>query len=234
MIAIIADIHGNFPALVSVMNEIDRLECKQIYSLGDVAGYYCMINECIDLLRKRSITHLLGNHDYYLSQGLPCPRSGAATICLYHQRKVVSKENLSWLDQSKKSIFYNNISMVHGGWNDPIDEYLYEIEEHYFNDLAGEIFLSAHTHVQKLFHFSEKIYCNPGSVGQPRDEDNRAAYAVITDDQISLKRVEYDIDEIAFRMKKVGFNPYFYSNLFHGIKIGSKPSNVVENKNLEF
>ena len=228
MIAIISDIHGNFPALVAVMNEIDRLGCQKIISLGDAAGYYCMINECIEMLLKRRIPHLLGNHDYYLSQGLPCPRSDSASACLEYQRKIVSKDNLRWLSKSKKSIFYKNISMVHGGWNDPIDEYLYEIHEDYFNGLKGEIFLSGHTHVQKSYHFSKKIYCNPGSVGQPRDGDKRAAFAVIADDGISLRRVEYDIDEIAFRMKKNGFNSHFYSNLFYGTKIGGQILKVNE------
>jgi predicted phosphodiesterase len=228
MIAIIADIHGNFPALKAVMDEIDRVGCQQIYSLGDAAGYYCMVNECIELLRKRSITHLLGNHDYYLTEGLSCPRSKAATICLEYQRKVVSKENLSWLSNSSRSIRHQNLSMVHGGWNDPIDEYLYQIGERYFNGLGGGIFLSGHTHIQKLLHFSEKIYCNPGSVGQPRDGDNRAAFAIIANDEIYLKRVDYDIDETAFRMKKDGFSSYFYSNLYHGTKIGGKVANVVE------
>jgi predicted phosphodiesterase len=228
MIAMLSDIHGNFPALVAVMNEIDRLGCRQVFSLGDVAGYYCMINECIGMLRERSIIHLLGNHDYYLIQDLPCPRSGKATACLEYQRKVVLKEHLRWLRSSKESLSYNNMSMVHGGWIDPIDEYLYEISEHYFSGLEGEIFLSGHTHVQKLFRFSEKSYCNPGSVGQPRDGDARASFAVITDDEIHLRRVGYDIDEIASRMEKSGFDSHFYSNLYQGARIGGLLSNVRE------
>lgn len=226
MIAILSDIHGNFPALVTVMKEIDRLGCRQVFSLGDVAGYYCMVNECIGMLRERSIIHLLGNHDYYLIQDLPCPRSGTATACLEYQRKVVLKEHLGWLRSSKKSLRQNNMSMVHGGWIDPIEEYLYEISEHYFSGLEGRIFLSGHTHVQKLFRFSEKSYCNPGSVGQPRDGDARAAFAVITEDEIHLRRVEYDIDEIASRMKKSGFESYFSSNLYQGTRIGGLLSNV--------
>lgn len=228
MIAIISDIHGNFPALIAVMNEIDRMGCQKIISLGDAAGYYCMVNECIGMLRERNIPHLLGNHDYYLSQGLSCPRSDSASVCLEYQQKIVSKENLKWLSASKKSLFYKNISMVHGGWNDPIDEYLYEIHEDYFNGLKGEFFLSGHTHVQKLFRFSKKTYCNPGSVGQPRDGDNRAAFVVIENGEISLKRVEYNIDEIAFRMQKDGFDSYFYSNLFHGTKIGGKVAKLIK------
>jgi len=226
MIAIISDIHGNYPALKEVIAEIDSTGCKQIFSLGDVAGYYCMINECIEMLRERGITNLLGNHDFYLTHNKPCPRSRSATVCLEYQKKNITEKNLTWLKESQTSLLYDEISMVHGGWTDPVDEYLFEIDEDYFNKLHGKIFLSGHTHVQSIFRFSEKIYCNPGSVGQPRDGDPRAAFAVISDGKVFLKRVEYNIDAISFQMKKKGFAPYFYENLYHGSRIGGQLSSV--------
>ena len=67
MMAIISDIHGNFPALRAVMDEIERSGCEKIISLGDVAGYYCQINECIHLLRQKDVPNVMGNHDYYLA-----------------------------------------------------------------------------------------------------------------------------------------------------------------------
>src|SRR5437762_600828 len=75
MLAILADIHGNFPAMQAVLNRIDQLGCKRIISLGDVAGYYAQPNECIDALRARKILNLMGNHDHYLVTGSECPRS---------------------------------------------------------------------------------------------------------------------------------------------------------------
>lgn len=230
MIGVISDIHGNYPALVSVLGELDRLGCEQVYSLGDVAGYYCMINECIDLLRKRIIPHLMGNHDYYLTGNLPCPRSETATVCLKYQQKIVSKENLTWLGQSGNSFCVDQISMVHGGWIDPIDEYLYEVDDHYFAAFPGTVFLSGHTHVQTLIRFADKIYCNPGSVGQPRDGNRKAAFALVNEGVVSLMRVEYDIDAIAAEMKKNGFDQRFYSNLYHGTKIGGGISTVRQSK----
>jgi putative phosphoesterase len=230
MIGVISDIHGNYPALVSVFAELDRLGCDQVYSLGDVAGYHCMINECIDLLRERSIVHVMGNHDYYLVGNLPCPRSESATACLQYQRKTVSENNLDWLRQSRTSFCVDQVSMVHGGWIDPLDEYLYEIDECYFESLPGTVFLSGHTHVQTLSRFSEKVYCNPGSVGQPRDGNRRAAFALVRGGCISLMRIDYDIDAIASEMRKNGFDQRFYGNLYHGTKIGGGISTVRENK----
>lgn len=220
MIAIISDIHGNYPALMSVLGKIDELACDKIYSLGDVAGYYCMINECIDELRSRNIDNIMGNHDEYLVTNTRCPRSKSANECLALQRTLISDSNMEWLAHSPATLRHGDISMVHGGWNDFTDEYLYEVSEAYLAPLDGSIFLSGHTHIQTLKAFSKKTYCNPGSVGQPRDGDPRAAFAVIEDGEIETLRVPYDIDVIADAMKKNGFSDYYVDNLYRGLRIG--------------
>jgi hypothetical protein len=80
--------------------------------------------------------------------------------------------------------------------------------------------------VQLLARFRNKCYCNPGSVGQPRDGDPRAAYALFDEGSIVLKRVSYDIDRIAEEMGRVGFEKYFFENLYCGRRIGGKTSSV--------
>ncbi len=82
MIAIISDIHGNYPAFEAVLNELDHIDCKKIISLGDVAGYYSMVNECISALSERNIPHLRGNHDHYLLPGHLAGRSRSAERCV--------------------------------------------------------------------------------------------------------------------------------------------------------
>ncbi|MFW9882206.1 MAG: metallophosphoesterase family protein, partial [Candidatus Thorarchaeota archaeon] len=72
MIAIIADIHGNYPALKAVIEDIEKYNIDTIYSLGDVAGYYCMINECINLLRVKNVINIFGNHDLYIVNNKDC------------------------------------------------------------------------------------------------------------------------------------------------------------------
>jgi len=220
MIAIIADIHGNYPALKAVMSDIEKYDVERIYSLGDVAGYYSMINECIHMLIECNVTNILGNHDDYLIRGGHCPRSESANKCIAFQKKVIEKEPLSWLRKSPEKIDFAGVSMVHGGWNDYLDEYMYCVKEEYFADKIGKFFFSGHTHVQTLKSFDSKTYCNPGSVGQPRDGDPRAGYALFDGKAIILKRIEYNIQEIADNMAEQGFGEYFFRDLFTGSRIG--------------
>ena len=97
MIAIISDIHGNYPALRAVLSELDRMKPKLVLCLGDIAGYYCLLNECIDALRERPIIRLLGNHDYYLTTATGCARSRTANYCLEYQARHITEDRLRWL-----------------------------------------------------------------------------------------------------------------------------------------
>ena len=124
MIAVISDVHGNFPALKAVLEEIDKLGCEKIISLGDVAGYYCAVNECIDEFRRRSIINMMGNHDSYLLGLGKCPRSLTVNQCIDYQRQIITVKNIEYLKKSPLAYLNNTISARHGGWSDPIDEYI--------------------------------------------------------------------------------------------------------------
>lgn len=217
-IGIISDIHGNYEALKTVLTELDGMNITEIYCLGDVVGYFSQINECCNELIERKIPSLMGNHDWYMASGGFCPRSKSVNDCLVYLRKVITKKNTDWLRTFPVQQFVGNIHMVHGGWTDPIDEYLLEPSEEYFSKIEGKIFMSGHTHIQSLYQFNEKTYCNPGSVGQPRDNDPRAAFAVVDDDTILLHRVEYDMEKVFELMHKAGFSDYYYGSLKTGAK----------------
>lgn len=214
---IISDIHGNYEALKMILAELDQMGISEVYCLGDVVGYYTQVNECCDELRARNIPTLMGNHDWYMAGGGFCPRSKSVNDCLVYQRKVIRPENVNWLRTFPVQRFVDNIHMVHGGWADPIDEYLLEPNEEYFSGIPGEIFMSGHTHIQMLQHYNGKTYCNPGSVGQPRDNDPRAAFAVY-DGNFTLHRVEYDMQKVFELMDKAGFDDYYYGALKTGAK----------------
>jgi putative phosphoesterase len=216
-IGIISDIHGNYEALKVVLTELDKLGVKEIYCLGDVVGYYSQVNECCDELRKRNILTLMGNHDWYMASGGFCPRSKSVNDCLVYQRKVITNENIEWLRTFQVQKFVADIHMVHGGWADPIDEYLMEPSEAYFSKIIGNKFVSGHTHIQMLQKYKNKTYCNPGSVGMPRDNDPRAAFATY-DGQFSLHRVEYDMQPVFDLMNKAGFDDYYYGCLKTGAR----------------
>jgi len=216
-IGIIADIHGNYEALKAVFNRLDKMYVPRVYCLGDVVGYYSQVNECCNELRQREILCLMGNHDWYMAGGGFCPRSKSVNDCLAYQRRVISHENLAWLKAFKIHHEFENIKMVHGGWADPIDEYLDPTAE-YFENVEGEYFFSGHTHIQSLNDFGNKTHCNPGSVGQPRDNNPQSAFAIFNDGTITLHRVEYDIEKVFYLMNKAGFNDYYYGSLKTGAK----------------
>ena len=217
MIGIISDIHGNYVALEKVLNALDKIGVEELFCLGDVVGYYPQVNECCDELRVRNVKCVMGNHDWYMVAKSFCPRSKSVNECLTYQRKIIRKENLDWITTFPVFRLYDSISMVHGGWCDPIDEYL-EGSEEYFNRVDGNFFISGHTHVQRLQNFGVKTYCNPGSVGQPRDNDHRAAFATFDGNKFYLHRVDYDFQQVGIFMDKAGFSGYYYGCLKTGAK----------------
>ncbi len=168
----------------------------------------------------------MGNHDYYIVSGEPCPRSTSANVCLEHQRLTIGAKEFDWLQKSPPQLEFVHtdgqlISCVHGGWRDPRDEYLYQLSADYFRERPGKYFFSGHTHVQITAQLENKVYCNPGSVGQPRDGDARAAFATLADDgTIALHRIVYDVEAMCQGMAEQGFDRGLYENLKYGTRIG--------------
>jgi len=219
MIAIISDVHGNYPALQSVLRRIDELGCEKIISLGDVTGYYCMVNECIDEFRRRNIANILGNHDSYVLGKGKCPRSTTVNKCIEYQKKILSGENYAYLESSLDFLDTDLFSARHGGWRDPLDEYIERFDFSIAERYSCKFFCSGHNHIQTVQKKDNVIYFNPGSVGQPRDEDSRAGFALITNDGVELLRVEYPIDEIVEHMRAEGFEDRISECLYKGTKV---------------
>ncbi len=219
MIGLISDIHGNFPALVAVLAALDQMPVRRVLCLGDTAGYHSQINECCHLLRERTVFSLRGNHDDYLATGRKCPRSTSANVCLDYQRETITLENLHWLESLSPAAFVEELDIVHGGWIDPIDEYVQPTDE-YFATREGPAFASGHSHVALLWEGGRKRYCNPGSVGQPRDGDWRASFATWDGEAFALHRVPYDLGATKRAMVAAGFESYYFDNLTHGLRIG--------------
>lgn len=216
MKAIISDIHGNYVALQAVLKSIDEQDVDEIYCLGDIVGYYSQVNECCEELRKRNVKCVLGNHDWYMVCGMHCERSRSVNDCLVYQRKILTEENHAWLRSLPIAIICDDFCMVHGGWKNPIDEYL-EPSEEYFKSFHGGIFFSGHTHRAIVKQIRKcLLYCNPGSVGQPRDWDNRASYALFDGVQCSIIRIPYDYKMVGKLMEEAGFSSYYYGCLYDG------------------
>lgn len=221
-IAVISDIHGNYPALKAVLDDIDSDGIEDVICLGDIVGYYCQVNECIDVLRERKIYSLLGNHDYYMISGTCC-NSKTVKMCIDYQKTIIRRDNYEWLSTLKPDYDTTDISYRHGGWNDAVEERISVFDFSWVKDFSQKLFFSGHTHIQGIQEDKTigKIYCNPGSVGQPRDDKPSAAYAVIgSDGKIELRRVDYDIDEIVNKMKEAKQGEWIWKGLYTGEKVG--------------
>jgi len=225
MLAILSDIHGNLPALETVIADAKSFGCKRFVSLGDVAGYGPQPGECIDLLQSLGALNVLGNHDSYITRDEDCPRSRVVTQIINYQRSILSAAQVAWLKGSVNSLREGDMLFVHGGPDDPKDQYLYTVSRDTVPDGIRWLF-SGHTHVQVLADFGDRGYCNPGSVGQPRDGDCRAAYALLSGSDITLRRVTYDIERTVTAMKAAGFEPFCYENLYKGAQIGGRVDSI--------
>jgi len=212
MIALISDIHGNYEALKSVLERIDELKISDIYCLGDITGYYTQVNECCDELRTRGVKCILGNHDWYLISNTGCARSKSANDCLNYQKKIISKENLEWVTTLPLYRKVGDLALVHGGWNEPLEEYLNPVDN-YFDSYPNKYFTSGHTHKQIIKICGDKVYCNPGSIGQPRDKNYMASFATFNGELFELHRVDYDVEKVCRLMDNAGFDEYYHKRL---------------------
>lgn len=226
MIGVISDIHANYAALQAVLDDARQLGCEKFICLGDIAGYHVEINECIDLLRSLNQLILLrGNHDQYLLGNQGCKRSKHVTNTLMYQRQAIRVDNLEWISHGTLSHVIDRTFFYHGGPSDPLEQYIYTVTADLFPSGCECLFVG-HSHVQCQLTVENKLFCNPGSVGQPRDGDCRSAYAVLTSQGPELRRVAYDVARTQKVMATAGFPEYSYANLSTGAQIGGRIDSI--------
>lgn len=199
-ILVLSDIHANWSALCSIREAFDA--CLFI---GDVVEYGVEPVSCIDWVRKHATYAIKGNHDHSVAQRV-APSSGSgfrklAGATREQHWSILTPSHIKYLSRLPVTLNVNvggiRFYLVHATPRDPMDEYLADQPEMWRTRLKGieaDIVCIGHTHIQFHLDLGEWQLLNPGSVGQPRDGDPRAAYAIIENGQIQLKRVEYDID----------------------------------------
>jgi putative phosphoesterase len=204
-VGVLSDIHANRVALEAVFEDmppVDALVCA-----GDVVGYNPWPGECIDALRERSVPTIMGNHDRAVATGTGFGGNGMADAGARYARKAIDDEQLEWLRglPTERTCFEGRLKLVHGHPEDP-NRYTYPAL--FSPDLLGEedILVMGHTHVQAYESYDEGVVMNPGSIGQPRDGDPRAAYAVVDLDSLTVEqhRVDYDIDRVVEAVAAAG------------------------------
>jgi predicted phosphodiesterase len=220
---IISDIHANANALDSVLSHAGQVDA--IWCLGDVVGYGPDPNECIERLQAlANLTCLQGNHDAAATGKLALEGFNVdARASIEWMQKQLTADSLAFLQGLQPRTEVNGVTLAHASPRQPILEYLldtYAAAEN-FGAFNTDFCFVGHTHAPVIFQQREhavdltipeantslalqaRSIANPGSVGQPRDRDPRAAFAIY-DDQGSgwdYRRVEYDIPDVQARMR---------------------------------
>ena len=207
-ILLIADIHSNWPALQAINESFDVC-----LFLGDLVDYCTDPVPCIDWVRRNAMHSVRGNHDHAVSQRIPAKvGSGYRRIAMATrpvQWQKIDLARMKFLARLPASQFAtvggDSFCLVHATPRDPMDEYLGSDAAAWRERLPGitsRYVCVGHTHLPFVLDLGDQFVINPGSVGQPRDGDPRAAYAVIEDGRIELRRVPYDIDATLRQMRE--------------------------------
>jgi predicted phosphodiesterase len=217
-IAVLSDIHGNLHALEAVLADVEREDVHEIWCLGDVVGYGADPNDCCERLRRHADLVLCGNHDMAVTGELSLEEfSRGAAIAARWTQEVLDPLHVSWLRRRTPSAEAREIALYHASPRDPVWEYVLSslLAELCFDAMARRIALVGHSHVALSFVRPEgeaatgeprrggdavdistgEWILNPGSVGQPRDGDARAAWLLLDLDlwRAQWRRTEYDI-----------------------------------------
>jgi len=224
--ALIADIHANLAALEAVFGDIGRRGgVSEVWCLGDIVGYGPDPRECIELVARGCDTVIAGNHDRAaigkLDLGAFNPDAIVASRWTAGQ---LSPADISYLDSLPQLVIKGDFTLVHGSPRQPLWEYLVSVASArenfaYFN---SQYCLVGHSHQPGVFRLAddgecyfdplvdyigrmlgeERLIINPGSVGQPRDGDPRASYAILDAETGMLRchRVAYDITRTQLKM----------------------------------
>src|SRR5580698_9965123 len=243
-LAIFSDVHANLEALGAVLEAYRREAIDVYYCLGDTVGYGGSPNECADLVRELAKATILGNHDAAVSGRMDYSYYyEAARHALDAHASMISPDNMAWL----KSLPYEHrldevgLLLCHGS---PVRleefEYIFAPEQAReclaIYDRIGHLTLIGHSHLCKVFALSRtsveelpsmdfelqpdrKYIVSVGSVGQPRDFDNRASYTVYDTERkrFEFKRIEYDIELAADKVLRARLERNFSHRLFIGV-----------------
>mgnify|MGYP000551381528 CR=1 FL=1 len=216
-IGVLADVHGNEVALQAVFDDMPAVDA--FVCAGDVVGYNPWHAECVEAVRDREIPTVQGNHDRAVADEAHVGFNSMAGAAVEHARETLSADQIEWLAglPEERHEFDDRLKIVHGHPDDP-DHYTYPAE--FTPGLLGDeaVLVMGHTHVQHHAVFDDGLVLNPGSVGQPRDGDKRAAYAVVDLDDLSVEeyRVEYDVDAVVEAIEAAGLPSRIGSRLKMG------------------
>jgi putative phosphoesterase len=198
---VISDIHGNLAALDAVlMVPHDLLVC-----LGDIVGYGPQPSGCVRRVRDNLAVAVQGNHD----RAFACGIASGASQHFRWLAEATSQVAIAQLHEEDRDFLAAlprwavidslgpRILLVHATPKDPLYQYLGPDRDAWSRQVRGldaDILFVGHTHLQFQLELDDKVVVNPGSVGQPKDGDPRAAFAIIEDGKVLLQRASYDVE----------------------------------------
>jgi predicted phosphodiesterase len=225
--AVISDVHANFEALEAVLKDIKKRKGEGILFLGDAVGYGPNPNECLEMLRDNCKVLLAGNHDWAAIGRTDIEYFNEyAKAAILWTREVLTEKSRKFIGtlSVRKKLKKENMLLVHSTPKEP-DAWHYlltlwdaEINFHYFDE---RICILGHSHLPFVIERlpsgemitynhkanlgeNERYIVNAGSVGQPRDRDPRACYALVNDDKVEFVRVEYNREKTQDKMHNAG------------------------------
>jgi len=228
-VLVISDIHANYTALEAVLDHAGEVD--ETWCLGDLVGYGPDPNLVVDRIREiHNLTCLMGNHDAAVIGKIPFETFNPdARRSLERHEKVLNADNMDFLRSLQQTVQVRaGVTLAHGSPRDPLWEYVLNTLSARLNfaEFDTSSCFVGHSHIQCVFSLDEKsdrvsleatrpevvlsmspkMILNPGSVGQPRDRDPRAAYAIFVSDAATWQplRVEYNVPEVQQRVREAG------------------------------
>ncbi len=242
--AILADIHSNLAALRAVLADLgERGGADELWCLGDVVGYGPDPRECISLLRSYHLQAVAGNHDLGAVGRIPLDdfNPEAAAACRWNGAQL-GPDEVAFLEALPLTLVRDSFTLVHGSPREPVWEYLLSVTSARanFERFETAYCLVGHSHVPLCFEMApeengcflrelseeaplrlseRRLIINPGGVGQPRDGDPRAAYAIYdtTAQVLHYCRIPYDIAQTQRRMVERGLPQRLAQRLSYGM-----------------
>jgi diadenosine tetraphosphatase ApaH/serine/threonine PP2A family protein phosphatase len=240
-IAVISDIHANLHALEAVLAGVDADAVDELWCLGDVVGYGPRPNECVALVRERATLCLVGNHDLAVLGALALDQfMGEAGDAARWTQTVLEPEAREFLAGLEPTAQRHGAALVHGSPRDPVWEYVLSTRAAAaaFAATTEQLVLVGHSHVQLAISTDgdrlaggparsgdevelrpARQLLNPGSVGQPRDGDPRAAWLVIdtAPGRATFRRSDYPIERTQAEMRERELPELLAERLAHGL-----------------
>jgi predicted phosphodiesterase len=239
--ALLGDIHGNTEALTACLDSIGQQKVDKIICLGDIVGYGAEPVKCLETIRGLKCDVIAGNHDWAAvgKLSIDCFNAYAKAAAIW-TREQLSQEQKDWLANLPLTITYEHCAVAHGTFHQPeafnYIQTVFDAQQSFeaLKKLDARLGFLGHSHVPVGFFDTDPItytldpempvdedmaiIVNAGSVGQPRDENNKASYALFDSETnlVSINRIDYDIEGAATKIRGAGLPEILAARLYQG------------------